>query len=262
MLQPTATQLSFSAGRLIRRTEIDVVNITDDEIQGLPDEPEERFIALERIVRDRYEAAASRLDENESAIPLQRRYMSIVLPAARVYGIDGLSEWERPASNSTDWQLYDKFFADVDYCVTELRLLSADRARQYSVELDAAAKLKLQHLVQEIRQTIDRLDVSMAKKEKLYTRLNALQAEIDRKRTKLEAFGALMIEASGDVGESAKRLEPLVRLVERVGVAIGIAKQTEDAQPRLPPRKERKQIGKSKSSKGPSEIKWDDEIPF
>jgi len=245
-----------------------VFDITDEEIAQLPHEPGDRFVALERIVRRRYEEQRNELGDDDSLVPLLRRYTNIVLSAARTCDIEGLASWERPLVGSRDEQSeYIRFMGDVDYYSTDLRLRSASRSRQYSVALDAAAKLKLRHLISEIRSTLQNLDVSVSKRERLLARLNALQSEVDRERTKLETFGALMIEASGDLGEAAKRLEPVVQIVERIGAALGIAKQAEDAQAQLPPPQEKKRIepprnAGRRSGGGTFDKPFDDEIPF
>lgn len=233
-----------------------VIDITDEEMANLPEDPEEAFIALERIVRKRLHEAQAAVDENEDTTPFYRRYMSFVLPAAKHYGISGLAHWERPKPNDDYWNTYTSFIADVDYCLSALRLQKAEKVKQHSVKLDPAAKLKFRHMLAQLRETVDSLNVSVAKKEALYKRINALQEEIDRDRTRYQAFAALMIEACDDVGQAAKKLEPLVRQIERLGAAFGAEKRAEDAKPKLPPRKEPKQIEYKKNGYG------DDEMPF
>jgi hypothetical protein len=242
-----------------------VTYISDEEIADLPDDPEDAFIALESIVRERYEKAYSELGDNEGPAELQRRYMSIVLPAVRHYGISDLDHWQRPKQGEDPWKVFEGFIADIDYCITALRLTNIERAKLYSVKLDAAAKIKLRHLLTEIREVVAALDISVTKKDRLYKRVNDLQEEVDRERTREQAFGALLIEACDDIGEAAKKLEPVVRIIERVGRAIGIAKRAEDGQPRLPrPKepKEPKRIEARKPAKSSFEKDLDDEIPF
>ena len=159
-------------------------------------------------------------------------------------------------------EFYDAFMSDVDYCVSELRLRNIEREKQHSVALDTATKTKLRHLLSQIREMVDKLDISVARKERLYSRINALQEEIDRERTRYQAFAALMIEASDDVGEAAKRLEPAVRLLERVGAVFRKAKRDEDNQPKLPPRKEHKRIEPPNKKNLAFEEDLGDEIPF
>jgi hypothetical protein len=243
-----------------------VTYITDEELDDLPDDPLLRFVGIEKIVRDRYETGCLRLGADESFLPLMRRYMSIVLPAAHMYAVPGLAGWQRPGPGEDNWDTYNAFLADIDYATTEIRLRRAERLKVNSVKLDAATKVKLRHLITQIRETVDKLEVSVAKKEKLYARLSDLESEINRDRTRYEAYAALMIEACDDAGEAVKRLEPLVRAVERVGAAIGVAKRAEDAQARLPAPPEQKRIEQKptspKSTGKPFDRQLDDEIPF
>jgi hypothetical protein len=246
-----------------------VTYISDEEMAALPEEPEEAFVALESIVRARYEQAYKQLSEHDSAEPLMRRYLSLVLPAAQHYSIEPLCYYDRPKDGKENWSFFDKFIADVDYRITELRLNNVERTKLYSVKLDAAAKIKLRHLLTEIRETVEALDISVTKKDRLYARINDLQEEVDRERTREQAFGALLIEACDDIGEAAKKLEPVVRLIERVGQAFGSAKRAENAQPRLPRPKAQKRIEAQKPAKeAPKpanrsfEKELDDEIPF
>jgi len=239
--------------------------ISDEEIEALPEDPIAKFIGIERIVRARYEEALARLDDNQSAVPLSRRYMSIVLPAAHEYGIEALQDWQQPALGD-GWEVYDRFLADVDFCLTPLRLRHGARAKQYSVAFDAAAKMKLRHLLDEFRGMVDKLEVSVTKKDRLHARINALQIELERERTRYEALAALVIEAADDAGEAAKRLEPVVQLAERIAGVFGGAKRTEDAQAQLPKPEEKKRIeGPARpNGKKPSAFDkpFDDEIPF
>lgn len=75
--------------------------ITDDELDALPDDPMLKFVGIEKLVRDRYEEFLDNLSMNESALTLARRYMSIVLPAAKLYCVPGLQGrirgWEATA---------------------------------------------------------------------------------------------------------------------------------------------------------------------
>lgn len=128
-------------------------------------------------------------------------------------------------------------------------------------------KIKLGRMVAHIRETVAKLDISVTKKDALFKRINKLQDEIDRERTGWQAFAGLMIEACDDVGEAAEKLDPVVRLIERVGAALGVAKRAEEAQPRLPPRKEPRKIEPppappKRAKNGGFDKRIDDEIPF
>jgi hypothetical protein len=251
----------YTCANIDSRSGATLTYVTDEELAALPDEPEQRFIELERIVRARYEEGVDQLRSNESNLPLLRRYMSLMLPAAKHYGISELLHWAPPQLDA-DWDFYSAFMLDVDCCITTLRLRNFEQNTRHSVALTADTKTKLREMLGHIRKTVDSLEISVAKKEALFKRINALQEEIDRDRTRLQAFAGLMIEACDDIGEAAKKLEPVVRLVERVGSALGVAKRAEDSRPRLPPRKEPKRIGSQPRKKNGFERAVDDEVPF
>jgi hypothetical protein len=232
---------------------LSVSYITDDEIDGLPEDPEEAFVALERIARGRFEDG---VQENYNEYPeLARWYMSVVLPAARQYGIDSLRGFRRPDDEAEGQGALRDFMGEVSHAVTELQLRIATRTRQYSVAFDQATKIKLRHLLGKIRETVDGLNVTSAKREALYRRINALQGEIDRERTRVEALAALAIEVSDAA-------EPFVQQIERLTQAFGLSKRSEDEQRRLPAPKESKRISPPKAMRQTLEDALDEEIPF
>jgi hypothetical protein len=213
-------------------------------------------------LRTRLEEAIACSDENSSGLTLD--YMNGVITAAEHYGIDALNDWQRTSPDKHGWQEYRNFVADVDACTLEMRMRRVRRAREYSVVLNAATKQKLSHLLAQIRETVEKLEVSVAKKDRLRSRISALQEEIDRERTAFQAFGALMIEVCDDTGEAAKRLKLVVQMVERIGAAIGVAKRAEPPPAQLPPPPKRIEGPKTKADKKGNGFSksLDDEIPF
>lgn len=243
--------------------------ITDEEINGLPSDPLEAFVKLENIVRERLEDAISKQDANYYASPLQRKYMSTILRAAQHYNIEELTEWKRPRAGfeEEDW-IYPEFISDVEYCVMGLRLSYLEKEKANSVQLNAAIKEKINHLLIQLRESVNSLNISESKKERIRERINSLQKEVDNERTKLEVYAALFVDVCATLDKGISKLENSVRILERVGAALGIAKQEEDNTPRLPKHKEPKKIEPPKTnnqkefSKGSFEKSHDDEIPF
>jgi hypothetical protein len=248
------------------------VSISDEDLMNLPEDPEEAFVMFERLARENLDEDL--VENPEESISAKRDYMSAVLAAAKIFEIAELSQWDMPRVGDDPWQVYDQFLSDVGLCVNKLRLLRVKRVKQYSVALNAAAKKKLHHYLDQMRETIEKLEVSVAKKDRLLKKISALALEIDRERTGYRAFADLVIEAADDAGEAAKRLEPVVRLTERIGAALGIAKRAEETRA-LPAPEERKRIEPPKAEKLPDFSRkkspprggsfakeLDDEIPF
>lgn len=233
--------------------------LTDEEMHGLPEEFGEAFVVGERIMRERLKAKIEEVGGTRSN-HLTLEYMNNTIALARHCEIAEIAGWENARPHNHDWHEYLCFAAEVDACTMAMRLTSVRRAKEYTVQLDAAGKQKLSHLLTQMREAVEKLDISVAKKDKLYKRINALQDEIDRERTGFHAFGALVIEAADDAGEAATRLEPVTRMIERMAQAFGLAKRQESPPSQLPSPSERKRIT---GPKQPSFDKaHDEEIPF
>lgn len=239
--------------------------ITQDEVNALPVEPDAAFVALEERARARFDDEMRGLNEHAEGYefePLMHSYMSHVLPAAHRYGIAALQHWQRP-NRSTDLNRriaqYREFMDDVDYCVADLKLGAAEAAREQTIALNAAHRQKLRDLLSEAAGVIDLIDVPVLKKDELRRRLNDLQRAVDRELTSLGAYGALAMSVFKAARDEAVQWEPVVGLVERMGRALGIAKDEEE-RPKLPPPP--KQIEDKSGSKKDQAAELDDEIPF
>jgi len=119
-----------------------------------------------------------------------------------------------------------------------------------------------------MREAVQAADVASEKKDRLFSLINELQAEVDLDRTPVHAAGELWITLCTYMGEGARKaLEPTTPLIERICGALGLAKKAEDAQPKkLPPSREPKRIEGpapkvEKKGNGFSNS-LDDEIPF
>src|SRR6476619_2024940 len=85
--------------------------------------------------------------EDNSSMSFYRDYMTTVLAAAKVYEVSPIDQCSTPRVGDEHWNFYEQFMADVNLCVTELRLLNAKRNKKYYVRLDAPTKSKLHHLL-------------------------------------------------------------------------------------------------------------------
>jgi hypothetical protein len=192
--------------------------------------------------------------------------MVTVLAAAEEFGIDDLCQYKIPWRSSDDFTDVCRMFR-ADATRVSQRLLFRHGTQTKTVALDTATKEKISHWLRQMRDAVQQSDVSTEKKDRLFTLINQLQAEVDRERTPVHAAGELWVAICTYMGEGAKKLDPLARLMERVGGALGIAKQVEDAMPKLPPRREPKRIeppanASSKNDKNGFDKELDDEIPF
>jgi hypothetical protein len=249
-------------------------NDNNDPYVELPDDPEQAFIFLEEHFRNECDNALKQADQNERVDIYYVRYISNVIAAIEALGIQAAFEREVPSIREVSWETYMQFSNDVEHYKTKLRIQHAHRTQGYSVRFDQAAKQKLRHYLHEMRAVVDALEVDEKKKNALYTRMNDLQSEIDRDRTRFDAVASLSIAAAGVLGEVMEKsqIRGLLNSIERVFWGA-----QSDAQQQLPappkprqiegPRTERASQGRTRppqatAQKGNGANDLNDEVPF
>jgi hypothetical protein len=232
--------------------------ITDEELADLPDDPEHAFVLYERRIRERLHKDLE-ISENQYAVEsCQITYMSHVLAAVKALDLGILGNWTVPSTSDDVNTYYRNFVTEVDGFTVQFRFRHARRVKQFSVAFDAAAKAKLRHHLEQMREVVDRLDVPDRKREALINRITALNDEIDRDRTRFEAFAALVVETSD-------QMEPLRKWIEPIAGIFRKSKEIEQERepPRLP--SPPKRIGGPKQPQAPQrkkQVDLDDDVPF
>ena len=84
------------------------------------------------------------------------------------------------------------------------------------MRLEGDAREKIRELINKIKLTIEAIELPLPRKEALMSRLNDFAAEVDKDRTRFEAFGALMIEAAGVAKKVERRLRPIRKWIDSV----------------------------------------------
>ena len=102
------------------------------------------------------------------------------------------------------------------------------------MRLDSATKSKIRHYLEKIREIVDRLEVPLPKKEALSAKITALSDEVDRDRTRFDAYAGLALEMAATGGEVAHWLNPARKFLDSIAGLLGYAKQAEDARPSYP----------------------------
>lgn len=84
------------------------------------------------------------------------------------------------------------------------------------LKLDTDFRKKIHDRLTQIRSFVEASDLSDRKKDSIYAKIASLRAEIDREKTRLEAFMALQLDIAESVGETAEKLKPAVDLLENL----------------------------------------------
>lgn len=237
-----------------------------DTLAGLS--PEQKFCAVEQLARRRLVESQSEAerasDEARQHIEPQyteHDYASAVSAAAQEFGIVELADFDLPSPFHASAEGICRAFRSKATQLSQ-RLLFRHGTKNATVALDAITKEKIGHWLKQMREAVQAADVSAEKKDRLFALIDKLQAEVDRDRTPVHAAGELWLTVCTYAGEGTKNvLEPVMPYMERIASTFGLAKQAEDSQPTLPPRKEPKRIEGPKEPTGFDKV-LDDEIPF
>lgn len=106
-----------------------------------------------------------------------------------------------------------------------------------TVVLDDEWRTKISSYVAHIRKIVMGAEIEDGMRDAISKRLNALQEEVDRSRTRLEAATAVWLKLTEAIGAGAENLEPAVKLLQRVSGAISrlsMQQHLEAQQLRLP----------------------------
>ena len=249
------------------------------KIDDLGRNAEEAFVVFEERLRSvlldlQSEDRARNRDINgnyEGAHEPERYYVSSIIAFLDEYNLDIDVQ---DISSVTDGEFlgyFNVFFNKINYARTRFKLRkyridSGDAATPISIT--ANYKDEIHENLNTIRKIVNGHVDDTNKKEAIYRKIAALESEIDRDRTTVDAVFSRFIDLSRIVGECATNLEPLVQKLERVMAALGKGAN------RIPllPKRDAPKLLSSNSNEGPSiagasQLKnsrsdLDDEIPF
>jgi len=134
----------------------------------------------------------------------------------------------------------------------------------HSVALNGSEKKHLRACADAIKVVVDQSDLVEAKKDRLYDKIDAFIAELDRERMPLQKFYDVVMSLAATGADAADKLEPAWKWVRLGAGLLGVRQETE--QQKLP--------GPTKNLEGPKRQlpppkkvngrrrDMDDDIPF
>jgi hypothetical protein len=210
--------------------------LAGEDLLELPEDPNLAFLAIEERARERVARQLAESEDSHFDDSIRRNYIITVVAAADALEIHDLHGASVPRVGDETLIQFQQLVNDVAGFAVRVRIQSARRARKFSVALDQPTKRKLRHLLKQIREVVDKLEVSDQKRERLYCRVAELEEEVNRNRTRLEVVASLAISISETSGKVAKNLEPLWKWVHPLLGLIGKAQEREEVPsvPQLP----------------------------
>ena len=233
--------------------------------ENLPSDPEQAFLALEDKFRAELDLITKTAHPEQDLTVERVDYIAQVIGAITALGLEHQFGDRVPQVEDISYNTYLNFSKDVKHYRTILLVKHGRRVQGYSVQFDPPTKLKVQHHIEQLREIFQKLEVEEDKREALFNRLNELQQEVDRNRTRFDAFAALAIEAGGVVGEVIEKSK-ILKLLD--GIAHVFWDSKEEEIKRLPPPTPTKRLEPPKAptpaAGRPASKKRDpdDDIPF
>jgi hypothetical protein len=120
-------------------------------------------------------------------------------------------------------------------------------------------RAEIGNLLGKIRKIIAQTDLLEPKRDAIYHKIAALQAEVDRSTTRFDALMSRSLDLTNTLGQAVDNLEPIWKLMERFFKVLGRAKADHD-QGQLPPPETTKRLPPPESNADFDDL--DDEIPF
>jgi hypothetical protein len=187
-------------------------------------DPLEALIEIDEHVRPDIEAVAT-----TSQIKAVEAYYSIIQHSCLVLGIPiGIQAETDMDATGAEESLYQTItFVEskkIDLMAARLRTIGP------RLSLDQNWKDRIHSYLGKIRNIVNEAEVQKASRENILARLNDLAAEVDRERTSIQRFADVFIALCEAVSTGAKKLEPAIRLIERITGAVSAASKE---QPRL-----------------------------
>jgi hypothetical protein len=173
--------------------------------ENLPEDPEQAFLLLEEKYRSECDESVRKAHQEENLNVYFVDYIAQVIGAISELGLQSKFDDRVPQIENVDYQTYLNFSKDVKHYRTMLLIGHGRRVQGYSVQFDAATKVKVKHHIDQLREIFQKLEVEQDKRDALRSKLNALQEEVDQERTRFDVYAALAVEAAGVVGESVEK---------------------------------------------------------
>lgn len=240
--------------------------ITEEDFDTASDgSPEMAFVRLERKFRAAYEKNIENNDNSGAWDHYTMEYMNHVVAAAHALDIELFEFWALPSQKNT-YETYQSFRHEVDNYTVQIQIRHTRSGPTNTVALDMDEKKYLRAYADAIKDVIDKSALVPAKKDRLYDKINAFIAELDRERMPLQKFQDIVLSLATTGGEAADKLEPAWKWVRLAAELLGARQETEHRKLPPPPKKierpKQQQLPPPAKRNGSRSMDMDDDIPF
>ena len=241
------------------------------EIEALPGDPRQRFVAMDEICRNRTNDIVKNIPDVEGSWrqvqEARRNYMATMVAAAKHYKIDPIDKMVIPKMSDWHDDGYEDFQNELDFYAVQMALEGADRNSQLCILLQGGTKDRLLTLLAHMRDQIHKLDITPARRDALLDKLHQFEKDLEGRRLNIVAMATLALAVAGVVADVGTAGSIVRQLMNDVETAIGQAKEEQDkAAIQQIPHFEMKKLEPPREPKAPpvqyASYDLDDEIPF
>ena len=214
--------LSLNRPKAARRDR-SVPLITHAEMEALPDDPGDAFVAFYDIVSNRM----SELDEKGDVgrvLKGREEFSALMVGAARQFGLD-VQRFDLRDNNYSEIHRYSLAQA------TQLRLSSTARRATMLAVLGQGPKARLRHLLSDLETALEASDLPEVRKKVLRAKLAEFAAELEKPQSNIGKMLAVIALVAAALGQAEDLVIKLPKTVEAVMKIIGEAKDEELPQP-------------------------------
>lgn len=157
----------------------DVIHVTDDELDAIPDEGIAGFLAYERLVREKLREKGQNQPDGDPTLDAKYSYFQHVAQAAEHFDIENLRELR--VAPGTSWGHDESRITaqEIEAEVTKLRFRARKVRHITHVELSDPRRDTIQHHIAQLRVRIADSDLDVKKQEALNKKLDELLAELN-----------------------------------------------------------------------------------
>jgi hypothetical protein len=216
--------------------------ITDDQLDELPEDDRDAFLAYETICR-------KWVDDHKTSAnwAAERQYVTHILAFADARDVGLSLDGEIPDDDEEFADYFSGLLSQVDRFRAKVRVELAAARKTSGTSFHIARNFKTQiggHLTA-IRKIVQDATLSDSKREAIFNRIEKLQAEVNRDRTKTESAIGLWLDITSAISHGAEKLDPAIERLEKIMKVFAEAR--DEATVRLPAPAEQKRLPKPKS---------------
>ncbi|WP_299794506.1 hypothetical protein [uncultured Marivita sp.] len=243
-------------------------------LDSLSANSQEAFTEFESQIRTAYEKSMRddrqhETDQNDNYIGSyapERSYVMAVLAFLDEFGLETEIEDISELEGEEFYKQFRQFKSKIEYTTMRYKLRKSRIANGgvgTVIAIAATYKTEIGSLLEKIRKIVNQEVAAGNKKDKIFTKITALQSEVDRDLTTVDAAFGRVLDLSKMLGEAGGNIKPAVDQLERIKKLFWDRSEKVEQLPKPDRPKmitEEKPEGYQGYGESPRDL--DDEIPF